>query len=46
LQRRAVQTEQRRGHNVAAVAAANTLARIVWAVWVPQRPFTANHRSE
>lgn len=44
LQRWAVQTEQRRGHNVAAVAVANKLARIVWAVWVQQRPFTADHR--
>jgi transposase len=36
--------EQRRGHNVAAVAVANKLARIVWAVWSQQRPFAANHR--
>ena len=36
--------EQRRGHNVAAVAVANKLARIVWAVWTQQRPFAANHR--
>ena len=32
-------TEQRRGHNVAAVAVANKLARIIWAVWRHQRPF-------
>lgn len=44
LQRWAVQTEQRRGHNVATVAVANKLARIVWAVWVQQRPFAADHR--
>lgn len=37
-------TEQRRGHNVAAVAVANKLARIVWAVWTQQRPFTTTHR--
>ena len=37
-------TEQRRGHNVAAVAVANKLARIVWAVWTQQHPFTATHR--
>lgn len=37
-------TEQRRGHNVAAVAVANKLARIVWAVWSQQRPFAANHQ--
>jgi transposase len=41
LQRWALHTEQRRGHNVATVAVANKLARIVWAVWTHQRPFTA-----
>ena len=44
LQRWAVHTAQRRGHNVATVALANKLARIVWAVWVHQRPFAAAHR--
>jgi len=44
LQRWAVRTEQRRGHNVAAGAVANKLARIVWAVWEQQRPFAATHR--
>ena len=44
LQRWAVHTEQRRGHNVATVAVANKLARIVWAVWAQQRPFAADHR--
>ena len=44
LQQWAVQTEQRRGHNIATVAVANKLARIVWAVWVQQRPFAAAHR--
>jgi len=34
-----VQTEQRRGHNVAAVAVANKLARIVWAVWCHERAY-------
>jgi transposase len=29
----ALRTQERRGHNVAAVALANKLARIVWAVW-------------
>ena len=33
LQAWARATEQRRGHNVAAVAVANKLARIIWAVW-------------
>jgi len=36
-------TQQRRGHNIAAVAVANKLARIVWAVWTQQRPFSAAH---
>lgn len=44
LQRWAVYLEQRRGHNVATVAVANKLARIVWAVWGQQRPFAAQHR--
>jgi hypothetical protein len=44
LQRWAVQTEQRRGHNVATVAVANKLARIIWAVWVQQRPFATEPR--
>jgi transposase len=37
-------TERRRGHNIAAVAVANKLARIVWAVWTQQRPFTSEPR--
>jgi transposase len=45
LQQWAIETERRRGRNVAAVAVANKLARIVWAVWVHQRPFAAEHRS-
>jgi transposase len=44
LQRWAVQTEQRRGRNVAAVAVANKLARIVWAVWTRHRPFEGDPR--
>ena len=39
LQHWAIQTQQRRGHNIAAVAVANKLARIVWAVWCQQRSF-------
>jgi transposase len=39
LQRWAVSTEHRRGHNIAAVAVANKLARIVWAAWARERPF-------
>ena len=38
LQQWALQTQLRRGHNIAAVAVANKLARIVWAVWLRQRP--------
>mgnify|MGYP000075343436 CR=1 FL=1 len=34
-----LRTERRRGHNVAAVALANKLARIVWAVWSRQQPY-------
>jgi transposase len=37
-------TQHRRGHNIAAVAVANKLARIVWAVWTEQRPFCADYR--
>jgi transposase len=44
LQRWALSIQQRRGHNMAAVAVANKLARIVWAVWAHQRPFMAEHR--
>lgn len=39
LQRWALQMQQRRGNNIAAVAVANKLARIVWAVWCQQRSF-------
>jgi transposase len=41
----ALRTEQRRGHNVAAVAVANKLARIVWAVWSRQQPYTGSGRT-
>lgn len=41
FQRWARSTQQRRGHNIAAVAVANKLARIAWAVWSTQRSFTA-----
>lgn len=34
-----LEVKQRRGHNKAAVALANKLARIVWAVWKHQRDF-------
>jgi transposase len=35
----ALGVEERRGHNVAAIALANKLARIVWAVWRHERSF-------
>ena len=37
----ALAVQQRRGHNVAAIALANKLARIVWAVWRQERCFKA-----
>jgi transposase len=33
------QLAARNGHNVAAVALANKLARVCWRVWYDQRPF-------
>jgi transposase len=44
LQRWAVHTAPHRGPNVAAVAVANKLARIGWAVWARQRPYEAEPR--
>jgi transposase len=35
----AIERERARGHNKAAVALANKLARIVWAVWCHERPY-------
>jgi len=42
LQRWALDTQQRIGHNKAAVALANKLARIVWAVWTKQQTFNGD----
>lgn len=39
LRRWALDREKARGHNKAAVALANKLARIVWAVWRHERPY-------
>jgi transposase len=36
----ALQLERTRGHNKAAVALANKLARIAWVVWKTGRPYT------
>lgn len=35
----ALRIQKRRGHNVAAVALANKLARVAWRVWRDERPF-------
>ena len=35
----ALALQRRKGHNVAAVALANKLARVCWRVWRDQRPF-------
>ena len=41
----ALDVERRRGHNVAAVALANKLARVAWRLWRDQRPFESpRHR--
>ena len=35
----ALRVQQLRGHNKAAIALANKLARIVWAVWSKDQPY-------
>ena len=35
----ALAVQARRGHNIAAVALANRLARVAWRVWRDDRPF-------
>lgn len=42
LQRWALDTQQRIGHNKATVALANKMARIVWAVWTRRTPFNGD----
>ena len=42
----ALRLEQTRGHNRAAVALANRLARIAWAVWTKQRDFESQWMPE
>lgn len=41
LQQWALTVAERRGHNRAAVALANKIARIIWAVWTRDQAFTA-----
>jgi transposase len=38
----ALDVQRRRGHNKAAVAVANKMARIVWAVWTTGEPFRSS----
>ena len=42
LRQRALNCQRQRGHNVATVALANRLARIIWATWKHGRPFDGN----
>jgi transposase len=42
----ALAVQQRRGHNVAAIALANKLARIVWAVWRKEQCFEATPKAD
>jgi len=43
LQSWALALDKRLGHNKAAVALANKLARIVWAIWTKEQEFSGNH---
>lgn len=43
LQRWALETDARCGHNKATVALANKMARIMWAVWTRQSAFNGDH---
>src|SRR6185369_11398194 len=41
----ALELQKRSGHNKAAIAAANKLARIVWAVWKSGKPFESGSQA-
>ena len=41
FRRWALELQRRRGHNKAAVAVANKMARIIWAVWKSGKPFAS-----
>jgi len=43
LQQWALSLQDRAGHNKAAVALANKMARIIWAVWTKDRTFDGDH---
>ena len=45
LQQWALHLEQRVGHNKAAVALANKMARIMWASWIHERDFNGNYQA-
>jgi hypothetical protein len=42
LRQRTLACQRLRGHNVATVALANRMARIIWATWKHHRPFDGN----
>lgn len=46
LRRWALDVQKRRGHNKAATAVANKMARIVWAVWKSGKPFESEAQAQ
>jgi transposase len=42
----ALDVERRCGHNKAAVAVANKIARIVWSVWIFGKPFESRSQAD